>query len=1766
LLEFPDPALDVQLDVVLASQKFSGNNRTFVQLVMSPTTIQDVSDQLIVMNAARYELQANGFYGCVCVLSPNDTCANPPGMAPFCGNPSVGYAFTYASPHLIGMVAPTPAILYDQLFYFTPSPTTFVTVNAGSPLTVYFSAAYTITNIRLYTAYPLPAITMYDTGGDVVCQYEVPTFPATTEPFAWTTITCATLYAVYDLSAAFPNQYLSNCGANPSSATCLQWQIQTCALQPGPGVFWDISTSLAVYPGCEVDTCCIPIHVVDSTPSTTVKLVVTGSDTFNVQELQVYGYQQTAVSPPTIFQEELTYLGGTPVCSALPDYLYVGYTLAQYIGGDLGFIQDKTYYMPGDPTPTPTPGLTNPFGTPQSQPLQSWFSALGYCQNTAGFLANKNSIFDEFVTYGGEPVGASSELGASVAASGLSYAWTDGRNTQQRSLATGYTTTADFFLSTCTSIGCRHLPNPYGLTAVYAAKFPVMYEVPIVGGQTSWLQWMIGSSTGTVGHAYKFDFGAPLDLVSYAIYYSGLSAEVSNYLMYWGSQYQEFIRKFDFMDNPANDFAGEREYITSDMVHCALTAYAGSSCTGENMAAYSVHVGPSQTASAYLNSMGANGAINQVGIGPYSGFETWGDGDSTQFSWAAHPTPQRTISSFQWNNAVNCRLCITGNTFYWGGDPAFSVATYQDCVAGSTSSGDPTFFVATSYSTSDEFFSEVDNRCFNFPTIPTLPPAYVPGFPSGSQVLSLLPHTNFVHVRVEHETAVYPQTGYNFGGPLPSDIMGITFQDYMCEGINTQYLFWTLQSTGHFYVSNTAPVNFLGDITAIPVCVNAETCGAYFPMLFMADWEPLFVPCPPPLSTDYLCLTFDATSTYDWSGLTTPSIPNSDTITFTACSTIGYTIPSCLCCALESADAFFEVGQEIYPVTGDTFLDIETAGLLQTTACSVKTINPMVVDVGDNQYHGGTMLTNIHDGLIQMYALSTNPNYGPLYAKINAWFDITMFNEYWFFTDCLAVDAQSYILAPYPCYLSLNTLCQFNWTPFCAQPGMVCNRCGDSARISGAARPNQTCQVDFDLASDIFGSLSYQVLYGNQNFSSLISGQLDELCYNEIRAMLNNGTFELFWFIPGASPLFLSDLSTLSDRLSVDATADPVYGTDFSVSEIWPVDCGEVSSLGTGVTQEQVSALNTRCSVQDLNTDQIGVALPSLRSTLGYDPQCTTMIIHPYLFFFPPPLGSPALPSSYFNNFIVQSGSTTYGVDLLVKQTATTFSVYNTFQSELDFQFYASVEYTLYATAWCPLCFSPISVSVWISPPDYYGMQPSGTQKQTIGTFFSSKTQPNPPNNVFVFQVPTNGTWSIVGFDVSQANQGNLLTIGNIFITTNASLTRCATLVTPIFQPKTSVQCPVLDNECVTTNQQRIDRQADAIGDCSCDGLVAGSACNIPAFSTLNGEQLGFGGYGELGQGVTPYGNTVPISTNPADRGLMVDNGQVFAWVVDFGRVLWTVLTKTTLDYPLVYRVDSTYGADDFVLATSANGLLPWNTLQLAIAIDYALKAVLPSILNADELQEFLALLAAANITQPVFMDIQQNSPELTGNSNWMWATRGMTFIECQSALDGYLCGESLPAVVVCNDATNALLIRPRVWAQEICDAINTNNLVYETTTGGNAYLTDGSWVAGPSVTSATVGVVGIGAYTVQVWWTSLGVEATIPSCVSVPLALTNGGYVSPPGGTPIAFLGVWTCTTTTPTASFTVTFTSSTSVYEIQVYHSQDTVRSPFYPIVQNS
>ena len=1773
-LHIPDLFMSDQLDVVLASLGYDMGPRTWVRTVLSPRYADELIQQTYLDAAARYGLESKGFTGCICVSSPTEDCANPIGMAPYCGNPNIGYGLTYKSPHLLNIASTSTSYWFDNVFsQYTATPNLYISPSTPSSW-IYFDDYYTVTHVRIYASRSTSAVLdfvndEYQQG--VVCASTTlpdPKFNAPTSPgWYWSTVYCTTTYNSVDLSQTFPRDYTTNCGTDPSSSTCILWEKQQCSSALG-GLFYDVNT-LDVLPGCLIGQCCVPVNIINAGP--TNKLVIQynsglsgGVGGVYISEVQVYGYKTKATPPPAAFTSVLTSITGYAGCAATPDYIFVAAAMSVFTQTST-FQGDKGYYLPNG----------NSFSNPASQSKVTWANSLGACAPTAGKIAYRTSLFDETVQTSDDYAGvssvqvpASSELGQAMRAFGIPTGggWIAATNTKSKKFKPPVN--SDYIDNNCLTYACRHRngDNQYHFPSIYMSRNLNAYPgVPnwwsgklsrVESWFTYFTEYNLQSIYATAANAIDFGQSGAMSTALINQFIVGAPA-VSQATMVQQS-YNSILPKSPSL------MQGEREYVSPTQIHCEILAYSQPNCAptptpntwdGTNLG--SVHVGPSQTAQGYLNSMGIDGSPGNVGFGLRmpNRFPKWNDGATHQFSGgtAATLANYRPIAAIKFKNSLNCIVCIAVDS-----TPGL---TSRDCVTGNLQVPNGMFIG----SMQDNDNGLLDNTCYDImPYLPSAAPTF--SFDNGvfapALVMAFMPYTGFVHKRIN--TEAMPSTQSALTSYTRTNGLGYFTHPYMCMGVNVTYLFWIdLDSSLFWRFGQNLPHDFTASMPNILLTIP-KLMQTYIANFYLTNTDHLGGLGPSShlegaVNYDFGTAQFSykaqltAGRARDYpSDLTTPVVPI-DGYNWATCSSYGVIIPDCNCCELTDS-VVFEADQKVASDISDLFFDQQTVGYTQTTTCGTQTQSPLLLNIGTGVYSGGTFL-NIPDGLARLYTLTNRNKFGFAYAEMFAYysvmFDVSQLGTFWYKADCLAVDPVTNILAAYPCELSLNYICQFDFTQYCAQPGMYCTPCGDGSRIGGYAHPNETCLTDFDLSYDVFGKNAYLALQ-QQNFSLLASQLVQELAYAAVYNAVQPQVTDAFWMVRAASDLFLQGISTLQGRTTPNTDADTTWGVDFSISQIWPFDCGNVPNIDTGIDERRLASLKAYCA----NTNTSGAARSLLPGVLlaytGGDlgvAQCAEFVLHPATYFNATTEGDALPPSTYFTWYVIQSASIITGLQLLMKTSDPTY-VYNTFRSELDSHFYGGSTYTIRGTASATCSITTgcaaTQITIWAALVDVYGNYPA-----TRSVLGSISVGSSVVSYSFTFTPLT--TLDVVGFDIN-SDTGYVVTLGNVFVSTSDSEAKCRNGTWGITRvrrdPAPAVSAPVLDNMCVTTQQEQIDRGSNAVGVCSCDDTVRGVACDAPAFvSHKTTEITAFGGFGTGGRVVAPDGSVVSVSSREEDRGLFVTaDGLALGKPMDPGRILWTRLTMTTLDYRVIYRVDPLYGADPFFAATVNDGLSPWNSLVYVESVLYTKKAVLPSFLNADELSEYLAVATSL----PVFVDLQQVSYAVDGTSDWRWATRGSTFYECLDPT-GY-CGTALSDIVSCGGS---------YWSTEMCDVINLgiSNIYYKKT---NDYLSDGSWVAtGTLVTSQVITLYYAGTWTVQVWWSNTNIRATLPGCTAVPLNLPAGGQVTSPKTRVSAYLGVWTCTTTVAGSTVTLSFgTSSAAIMEIQMFDSQSTLRVPFYPI----
>lgn len=256
-------------------------------------------------------------------------------------------------------------------------------------------------------------------------------------------------------------------------------------------------------PGCFLGACCVPIQIVNSGPTSSVRIRYSaGGVSAYVQEIQVYGYKTVADTPPIAFQQLLATRYGQPTfAQTQPDYLFVAKALAT---GPGEFTPDKSYFLY-----TPSPAV--PFYTALLNDV---------CTYSAGEMAWRNDIIDELDFTFTDPyafpatpppntVAKSTELGQAARDAGVAAgAWVAAYNTETNTAQSIY----DIEDQRCVDYGCQisNMPNEFGYPAVFGVRSLTEYTTEFVTVPTlSWGDLFLGESTCS---GALMDFGTPGNL------------------------------------------------------------------------------------------------------------------------------------------------------------------------------------------------------------------------------------------------------------------------------------------------------------------------------------------------------------------------------------------------------------------------------------------------------------------------------------------------------------------------------------------------------------------------------------------------------------------------------------------------------------------------------------------------------------------------------------------------------------------------------------------------------------------------------------------------------------------------------------------------------------------------------------------------------------------------------------------------------------------------------------------------------------------------------------------------------------------------------------------------------------------------------------------------------------------------------------------------------------------------------------------------------
>lgn len=592
---------------------------------------------------------------------------------------------------------------------------------------------------------------------------------------------------------------------------------------------------------------------------------------------------------------------------------------------------------------------------------------------------------------------------------------------------------------------------------------------------------------------------------------------------------------------------------------------------------------------------------------------------------------------------------------------------------------------------------------------------------------------------------------------------------------------------------------------------------------------------------------------------------------------------------------------------------------------------------------------------------------------------------------CTTVNASTGKFDPISCDVELASVGMYDYGKYVALDGRIGQYCGCSNRRRGFAQPGVTCIDSFPLANATKYPFEHYILslYEAGTLNVLLEGS-DPYNYDGAREFFFRNDKPIGFAIPEAWDLWRDSFSNCPGS---SIAANPYDCIDYSIRTHFPHNCGSQISKRTGEI--------THICARDISYCDPDATYPL--TELRYYPNML------YPLENPSPKNLLCAYSIRVSSYVVLDkyggatpaalnvlSSNDFGSLRLLMSAGNTF-VYNTGKPTYVFEgnltYYGVFEFSEGATG---------NFTIWVSP-----LSPTYLYPTTKINLYSSNITNETQEYLFSYLITQNATYQTIGFDF-RLDEEAIVTISNVLISNNNTLAKCQEgfLGQKRYEPPPFIKSEAPKNRCVySKSDTEFYKKNINVGQCFCDHMFGGAGCKCPAI-----RNVPCGG---------AYGTCVGNQCQCQDMGsLFYQKLIVFA----------------TTDYLKVYVQNTVYNELAFVLLSNSSvikSLITAETLALTAA------TTLPSFVNGDEMDEFLALLPS----YPVFLDLVISDGEME------WQERGVPFDWSSKTL---LYGEP-----VLNQGN---------WTSEIIGSLNFDNLVYNTSN----VLNDGSLIYFTNISTFT--------------------------------------------------------------------------------------------------
>ena len=758
--------------------------------------------------------------------------------------------------------------------------------------------------------------------------------------------------------------------------------------------------------------------------------------------------------------------------------------------------------------------------------------------------------------------------------------------------------------------------------------------------------------------------------------------------------------------------------------------------------------------------------------------------------------------------------------------------------------------------------------------------------------------------------------------------------------------------------------------------------------------------------------------------------------------------------------------------------------------------------------------------------------------------------------DCYTVGANTSLAVPEPisCSDRAQYICTYSTTRYSVVRGHQCiGECGPGSRTS-IINPNITCFEEFSLADPAQFPLQHELEEAER--LGVAQTYIDAFTFENDEVDL--GDKSVIFGFPDAWEAWAQQLCNWGAQgFHGRVTTGDQNWICFSQKKIYPTSCGTLVDPITRQSDRYCASTRNHCSlstplkefspIQDSERPPFLDAVRTEDSTR--DKTCGRVIpLDSYLRIDKWGLAQNSLDDT-LSGLELSSTGVTFQVEKL--SNSLTYGWFNSGKSPADYAFKVDETVTVagrYALN-CPTCPGSATFTVFIHPidPEYTRLPlpridvlvlplvTTGVLTLFEAEFTVSTLDEGDIIEVGGLSFPSN-IYKGVGFEFYNLPVGAVVELENPVITDAASRLDCETREPETwYQPLTRIRSAVPHNKCLIKPADLELFPGRIAGECACALPFGGAACECPATLSKFGANQVCGGYGDS-QGVALSPGNGEEVIRVAEEGCLAFQ-TTFAGIedheirdckcLDMGRVYFTTMVgPAAFGYPYVtVEVPPVGGIKMFFL--DVNPIDAWFAKTEVLDECLFQGAQLPFFASSDELD---SLVNEFNVDGGVFTDMEYN-----GALQWWFPTSGLFFSSDEQGTEITSC-VSFPTA---------------------CAAMNFNNLAYLNALTVSQ-LTDGdiaTWVDHAS------GEVGWGQNTITV----VDVVVVMNGNTGISAASTYGVtqltaipvYVGPHAVSGLYYV---TVRVMAPEYRVSISNPSNHRMYEMQVFHPEDTTRFPHY------